>query len=180
MPPSPPTAKAFVEIDTSRLNSDIRSANAALEAAGENAVEKFRLSMLQVADDVLAEAQEKAPHGDGALAGSGQVVDASKGEEVLILVGFNIIYAHIRDQGGVIRPVKAKALFIPLTKGAKPGMPGLVLGVDFQLVPGPMTHKTEVRQEGTRYLTATFEARQGTFGLEVGKVMQGFLVEAPE
>jgi hypothetical protein len=180
MPPRPPTEKAFVSIDTSRLNSDIQATIAGLEAAGESVQERFKQSMLQVAEDILSQAQEKAPHGDGTLAGSGTVVDAGVGEEVLILVGFNLVYAHIRDQGGVIRPVKAKALFIPITKGARPGMPGLKLGVDFQLVPGPMTHKTEVRQEGNRYLTATFEHRQGTFGLDVGKILRGFLLEDGE
>ena len=42
-------------------------------------------------------------------------------------------YARIHEFGGVIRPKKAKALFVPLRRGVVAGMPGLVHGVDFVL-----------------------------------------------
>jgi HK97 gp10 family phage protein len=54
-------------------------------------------------------------------------------KEVVGQVGTKVKYAAIHEFGGEIRPVRAKALFVPLREGVEPGQSDLVFGVDFIL-----------------------------------------------
>lgn len=171
----------FVTIDVEKLKESSEDVIAKLEQLGVNVEKEFDVALAQVAEDILSDATAKAPIDEGHLRAAAQTVGPYKdAQETVVLIGFNIVYARIRDKGGVIRPVRAKALFIPLRKGVRPGQPGLTLGVDFQLVPGPMTNKTEVRQTGTGYLTLTFEARAPRASADVGKILRAWLVDASE
>lgn len=173
-----PNSASFIELDVKGLAAQAAKVAENMEQAGDFAEKAFDKALAGVAEKILGDAQEAAPEGKGVLRGSGTTVGPEHvGTEISVLIGFNLVYARIRDQGGVIRPVKAKALFIPLRDGVRPGQPGLKLGVDFQLVPGPMTRKTEVKQEGNQYLTGTFEKHRGTVGLEVGRLMRAYLTE---
>lgn len=103
-------------------------------------------------------AREKAPLGTtGSLRASAFVEDPEfKGSLIIIRAGFKAIHARMRDigtsflPGGVLRPVVAEALFIPLRAGASPNDPSLIQGIDFVLA-------KEVKQEGNRYWTGTLE-----------------------
>lgn len=113
-------------------------------------------AIVEYAQKFIAKAQNRAPVGEGMLRGSATVVPTTDatGETVGVVAGFNIVYAHMRDVGGVIRPVRAKALFIPLRKGARPGDKSLKWGVDFVLA-------QVVVQKGNLYFSLTVdEAKQ--------------------
>lgn len=108
--------------------------------------------------DIVNIARDRAPAGEtGDLRASGIVEQPifTKGM-VIVNAGFNVVYARVRDEGtgylpgGVIRPVRAEALFIPLRSGVHPFDRGLKWGIDFVLA-------KEVRQEGNRYWTGTLE-----------------------
>jgi hypothetical protein len=126
----------------------------------------FKLAIYQAikeyAEKFLAKAQNRAPAGEGNLRGSATVIPESdvSGETVGMTAGFNIVYAHIRDVGGEIRPVRAKALFIPLRKGARPGDKSLKWGVDFVLA------KLAV-QKGNLYFSLTVDEAKGEYPLWV-------------
>lgn len=170
-------ATAFVSLDVSGLAAQAQKCIDGIEGAGRLAEEAFDRALAQVAEDILGDMQDAALAGKGDLRGAATTVGPSKdGLDTVILIGFNLIYAAIRDQGGDIYPDKARALFIPLREGAMPGDPGLKMGEDFITVPGPMTRKNHVHQTGNGYVTLTFERRKGAVGLEVGKLMNAFLV----
>lgn len=155
-----------ISLNVSRLKKDIRKVNGNLEKVKRLIPQALGLAMAQYMEHVVSLAQAKAPVGNsGDLRGSNFVTEPTvEGGTVSIDGGFNIKYARMRDRGGIIRPVRAKALFIPLRPGAVPvrgkaaqKASGQVLGRDFQLVPGPLTRKRVVRQKGNRFWTSTLE-----------------------
>ncbi len=120
---------------------------------------------------VVGLARDRAPSGEtGNLRDSAFVErPVFRGDMVIVAAGFRVIYARMRDlgteflPGGVLRPVRAEALFIPLHSGVFPHQSGLIFGVDFVLA-------KEVRQEGTRYWTGTLEEVLPNTSRIVGKV----------
>jgi hypothetical protein len=153
--------KPFISIDVGRVKADLVKAGKVLEGLDESIERALRQAMVEYMNDVQADAQQKAPIGDtGDLRASATTTDPiEEGNGVVVFTAFNLVYAALRDQGtkglpgGVIRPVRAKRLFIPLRKGVRPGDPNLIRGVDFVLA-------KEVRQQGNGYLTATFNERK--------------------
>lgn len=156
--------KPFITIDANRVQADISKVKKTLTGLTRGVVEALDLAMFQYGEDILDEATQKAPIGQtGDLRASGDVVSAEEGQATrVVYVVFNIIYARIRDQGGTIRPVRAKRLFIPLRDGVRPGQPNIKFGVDFVLA-------KEVTQKGNGYLTATFDARKVNAEQMIGK-----------
>ena len=126
----------------------------------------FKLAVYQAikeyAEKFIAKAQARAPAGEGNLRGSATVVPTTDatGETVGVVAGFNIVYAHMRDVGGTIKPVRAKALFIPLRKGARPGDKTLKWGVDFVLA-------KVVVQKGNLYFSLTVDEAKVEYPLWV-------------
>ena len=160
----------FISINLGKFRTSLEGVRRRLQVTGERAILALRQALFEVANDMIAEAQQKAPVGEGRLRESATVEEpVLEGTLISVVAGFNVVYARIRDQGGIIRPVRAKALFIPLKRGVRPGQPGLVLGEDFQLVPGPMTRKDHVEQKGTGYLTTTVAARVPTLADVIGQ-----------
>lgn len=163
-------AKPFITIDVGRMRADLRKAGKVLDGLDESIDRALKQAMVEYMNDVQADAQQKAPIGDtGDLRASATTTDPIlEGDGVVVYTAFNMVYAALRDQGtkglpgGVIRPVRAKRLFIPLRKGVRPGDPNLIRGVDFVLA-------KEVRQEGNGYLTATFNERKVNAGQLIGQ-----------
>ena len=165
----------FITMDIGKLQASIRDTVKGLEAAGADAEKTFEQALHAYAEDVLSEAQARAPVGrSGELRGSGTVVPGvgagHDGDGLVVFVGFNKVYARMRDQGGTIVPVRAKALFIPLRDGVRPGQPGLEWGVDFVLA-------QVVHQTGNGYLTGTFNRRKGSAAADIGKIFKVFWAE---
>jgi hypothetical protein len=161
--------RKFIELDAKRIRADIRKTNNILNAIPGEVDAAIKIALAEFAEDMLAEAVQKAPVDEGFLRQSGTVSDPlEEGDGVVVFVSFNIVYGALRDQGtkglpgGVIRPVRAQKLFIPLRKGVVPGQPGLERNVDFVLA-------DSVRQEGNKYLTATFDNRKATAGQLIGQ-----------
>lgn len=163
-------AKPFITIDGNRIRADLKKVGAVLNGLDESIGRATKQAMVEFMNDVQADAQQKAPIGEtGDLRASATTTDPlPEGEAFVVFTVFNIIYAALRDQGtkglpgGVIRPVRARRLFIPLKKGVRPGQPNLVMGQDFILA-------KEVRQKGNGYLTATFNERKINAGQLIGQ-----------
>lgn len=163
-------AKPFITIDGNRIRADLKKVGVVLNGLTESIKKATAQAMVEFMNDVQADAQQKAPIGDtGDLRASATTTDpAPDGEGIVVYTVFNIVYAAMRDQGtkglpgGVLKPVRARRLFIPLRKGVRPGQPGLVMGVDFVLA-------KEVRQKGNGYLTATFNERKVNAGQLIGQ-----------
>jgi len=162
--------KPFISIDIGRMRADLKKVGVVLDGLDESIDRAMKQAMVEYMNDVQADAQQKAPIGDtGDLRASATTTDAlQEGNGVVVFTAFNIVYAALRDQGtkglpgGVIRPVRAKRLFIPLRKGIRPGQPNLIRGLDFILA-------KEVRQSGNGYLTATFNERKVSAGQLIGQ-----------
>ncbi len=149
-------------------------------------IAKLRLSRRQVsravgdayfvyAIGIVTLAKERAPVETGELVSSA-FVDAPevKGPIIIIKAGFKAVHSRMRDvgtsflPGGVLRPIRAEALFIPLREGALPNDPNLKFGIDFVLA-------KQVRQEGTRYWSATLEEQLPQMSRIVGRTAFGIL-----
>ena len=162
--------KPFVEFDLGKLKATTAEAVKALDNAGEKQIESFRQAMGEYSEDILAEAMQKAPMGKsgfstspGELKGSGTVVGPEiEGDAIVYYVAFNKVYARIQDLGGEIKPKRARALFIPLVPGVRPGQKGLIEGIDFVLA-------KRVVLKGNRYLTGTVTGRIPTAAEMIGK-----------
>lgn len=145
----------FIKFDTASLRKSLNVVRDRVQVFEARYKEAVTQSTVQYAEHFLSEAQKRAPIDEGTLRGSSTVLEPlNQGDTLLVQAGFNLIYAAYQDQGtkglpgGVLRPVRAKALFIPLRKGVRPGDPNLVRGVDFVLA-------KEVRYKGTGYFTLT-------------------------
>lgn len=149
--------KPFVEMNLGLIKSGIEKTKQGFEAGKEKAIGALSQAMGEYSEDTLSEAQSKAPVGKtGDLKASGTTLGPERqGEAIVCLVSFNKIYARIQDLGGDIKPVRAKALFIPLRDNVRPGQPGLIFGIDFVLA-------KKVTLKGNRYLTGTIEGRVPT------------------
>lgn len=166
-------AKPFIALEIPNLSAQMAGLEEGIRSAGARAEEALKRGMTDYAEDMLAEAIDRAPVGSGELRGSGTTVGPEQdGTEISVYIGFNKVYARMRDLGGIIRPVRAKALFIPIREGVRPGQPGLVWGEDFVLT-------QLVQQKGNKYLTGTLERRKGTAAATIARVMKAYLVEAP-
>ncbi len=99
---------------------------------------------------IIAEASLRAPYKKGGLINRAVVTDGIETDDgVIVFAGFNIKYARIQDQGGVIRPTgkpspttgkPTTTLFIPLRDGVRPiagkearKASGNKFGIDFVL-----------------------------------------------
>lgn len=158
----------FISIDVGALNTSIRASVKGIKGALDVYRESVGLALAQYAEFFLSKSGPKirssGRRGSGSAAplrDSGVVFGPDEtADGVSVTVGYNKVYATIRDQGGIIRPVRAKSLFIPLRPGVRPSKGGdktFKLGIDFVLVPGPTTRKTFIKQVGNRYFTSTVE-----------------------
>jgi hypothetical protein len=144
-------ARRFIDLDFGALRQSVRTVVRNLEHAQQLHEDAAKESVVQFAEHLIGEAGQRAPLGDGGLRESA----TTQGPEIVaegfvVWAAFNIVYARIRDVGGTIVPVKAKALFIPLRKGVRPGQPGLEWGKDFVLA-------KKAVQKGNRYWSATLD-----------------------
>ena len=156
--------KPFLSLDLPLLKKGIARVDRELSEIPGEFEEAVADAMAQWVDEVLGEAHDRAPHRDGRLRESatriGPVVTPGS---IDVKGGFNLVYARIRDQGGEIRPVRAKALFIPLRRGVRPGEPSLVWGKDFVLA-------RRVVQKGNRYLTGVLDEKMPKAAEEIGSL----------
>lgn len=126
-----------VDVDTKNLQKGITKLLKDVETGG-----RILFEMELIANEVLNRAIESpVPRDTSDLERSATtVIDKSKKE---VVFGFNKVYAAFQDAPGrtapyIIRPVRKKALFIPLTKRARlhragndPAREGLQRDVDF-------------------------------------------------
>jgi hypothetical protein len=171
----------LITISRAEITRQINDAIAGLDVAEDELDRAIYQATIEYMEQFKADAVERAPIGVG---GGGETTSHSPGglrasavvdgpHEVAdgweAFVGFNKEYAAMRDLGGTIKPRIAKALFIPLRRGAVPGDPDLVLGEDFILVPGPTTRKQFVTQEGTAYLSGLMPEKADAAPSEIGR-----------
>lgn len=164
-----------LSIDMKVLEDSLRAVKRKLKITEERLRFAIYAALVEYAEKFLEKAQARAPHDKGNLRGSATVVAEALEQEkqVSVTAGFNIVYAHIRDAGGTIRPVRAKALFIPLRPGVRPGEPGLEMGKDFWLA-------QEVTQKGNGYFTRTAaEAKDELAKFVAERVASAFLRPPP-
>lgn len=180
-----PAAQAgLISIDEQLLNASIRKAIKGLDLTEKVILDARDRALALWSEQILGEAVERAPVGVGA---GGESTSASPGslrmsgtvdgpnplaDGIEFLIGFDKPYAAMRDKGGTIRPRTAKALFIPLRQGVRPGEPGLKQGVDFILVPGPMTNKQFVTQTGNEYLSGLLPIKAASAPRDIGRLME--------
>lgn len=160
----------FITVDDKALRANLQAAERNLRKFGEQFARATSQAMIEQMEDWVSQGALAAPVEEGTLRASGTTTGPTRqGDEVVVTGGFNVAHATIRDQGGVIKPVRAKALFIPLRKGARPGDKSLKLGVDFMLIPGPTTNKTEVRQRGTHYFSGVIEKEKARAAANIAR-----------
>jgi hypothetical protein len=105
----------FISVNVGNLKSQIDRINNSLDRASEIALAAAQRALVESAEDQLAKAQGKIHSVSGDLAASGTVQEPIlTSEEIVVRWGFNSKYSRMRDQGGDIVPVHAKALAIPL------------------------------------------------------------------
>lgn len=93
---------------------------AALDTMPDITADKLFRSMLKAGEVLRGEIVQAAPIDKGALRRSFKTSPVIKGaSELSVVVGSDLVYARIQDEGGEIRAIKAKNLAIPLTKKAK-------------------------------------------------------------
>ncbi len=123
-----------IKLDLREFQRSQRRAIRELRKLGRSFPDIVAQALVQYGEFILAEATFRAPVDTGALAASGIVTDPVViDDEIIVIVGFNKVYAAIQNEGGTIRPVRAMALFIPLRKGVVAGDTNLEFGVDFVL-----------------------------------------------
>ncbi|HLF92748.1 MAG TPA: hypothetical protein VJB14_04760 [Planctomycetota bacterium] len=177
-------AKPFVTMDARRASIDARAVVGNLKKLEERYLAAVPVALSRFGEFLGRQAARRAPvgirkGGGGGLRESLTVTEPRlvAGNVIRVEVGFNKPYAAIRDQGGTIKPVRAKALFIPLKPGARPGDPdtflvprpgkpplvakgrkrrGKKLGIEAHLEIVAVLVK-EVTQKGNGYLTNTFQ-----------------------
>jgi hypothetical protein len=162
----------MLEFDMKLLDRELRRLDKNLDRTSRRGEAALTQAMMEYGEDTLAEATQRAPHDEGALRASGLVDgphNTTEGKEVII--AFNKEYAAIQDVGGIVRAKRAKALFIPLRKGATPGDPSLIMGEDFWLQPS-------VEIKGNKYLTGIIEDRTRKMAPALAKRMFGLMRRA--
>lgn len=167
--------KPFIQFDKEAFAKSLSGVKTKISDFEGRYKEAVTQATVQYAEHFLSEAQKRAPAGEGPLRASATVIDPlDQGDTILVRAGFNLIYAAYQDQGtkglpgGVLKPVRAKALFIPLRKGVRPGDPDLVRGVDFVLA-------KEVRYKGTGYFTLTLEEMKPLAAQAIGEQVLAIL-----
>lgn len=156
----------FIQLDERRLKASIRRTGASLQGLEKRFDEASRQAAIEFANEMQADASLRAPVLEGTLSGSG-VVDGpheeAQGFRVNVAFGGPARdYAAIQDVGGIIEASRAKALFIPLRRGVRPGDPGLVFGTDFVLA-------QSVTIPGNKYLTGLIPEYQRRATRVIGK-----------
>ena len=165
-----PLEESFISINKKALKSEVKKASDQIGELGRRYLRAAAQAMLEFTLDTLSIAQERTPIREGRLRESAEIGDVFLSPDFFsIQGGFNLVYAAAQDLGAIIRPVTARALFIPLIDGATPGDPTLKLGVDFMLVPGPTTKKDFVEIPGNLYLTGIMPERNAILTQAVGR-----------
>jgi hypothetical protein len=109
------TSKPFITMNAGQVKVQIEQINRNLDRIADKVLAAAQQAMVEVANDMLATAQARAPVMSAELQASGTVLPVEvKDGEISIQWGFNKVYARIQDQGGTIVPVKAQLLAIPL------------------------------------------------------------------
>ena len=158
-------AEAVITLDTALLAKEARKLDIELGRLEQIGIEAQARAIHEYGEDWLSDAIKRAPVKTGALRAAGDVTSPEDvGDGTRVRLGFNIVYAAIQDKGGIIKPVRAKMLFIPLVEGATPGDPDLVWGKDFVLV-------DQVELKGNQYLTGQIPDRQENMAPAVGRRM---------
>jgi hypothetical protein len=110
----------FVSMDAGNIRAQVQAVTRELDKFAARAVDAARQALDLAGEAMLADAQAAAPVQTGRLQESGSAEPVVlEGAELVKRWGFNLRYARMRDQGGTILPVKAKALAIPLSDEAK-------------------------------------------------------------
>lgn len=147
-----------IEFDSVEFRRTLGLAKADLQRLADKIDDITANAMKQFAENLVGEAGARAPIKSGDLRASG-FVDEPRivGDGIIVAAGFNKVYAHIQDVGGIVRPVKAGALFIPLRAGVYPikgkrarKAAGFKYGVDFILA-------KEAKLVGNQYWTGTLQ-----------------------
>lgn len=174
-------ARPFIEINGKRIRTDITKIQKVLNASVQEMQAALQTATENFGEFILSRSLPKTPKDTGALRASAGVTDGElTADGVVVFVFYNIVYAKIRDQGGIIRPFppgrpgrsgKGKGkLFIPLRKGVVPGQPGLVFGKDFVLA-------AEAKQKGNQYLSGTLQQVQPQASQLIGQEVFRILTE---
>jgi hypothetical protein len=156
----PDPAKPFLELDLPLAKKGIARIRTMLDGLPSKWSQCVAQAMGEWLENLIEEARNKAPAGQGGLRESAQVVGPTiTPASIDAQAGFNKVYARIQDQGGEIRPVKAKALFIPLRPGVVPvkgkeaqKATGWKYGIDFVFA-------QLVTLTGNRYFSAVLAER---------------------
>ncbi len=156
-------------IDTRALRRSVAKGIRDLKVTEKETMEAMNEAVVKYAEDTLSEAAQRAPSGNGALVSSATIDGPHQiSDGIEVFVGFNLVYARIQDLGGTIRPVRAKALFIPLRKGVRPirekddpRRKTQKFGVDFVFA-----QKAVIK--GNRYLTGLMPERAANAAPAVG------------
>ena len=163
------------EFEEAKFDVSLKQVIGNLKIIEDRAERAITQAVVEFSEHFLSEAQKRAPVESGALRAAATVEGPSVEDDIIVArIGFNLIYAAMRDQGtkglpgGVLRPVRAKALFIPLRKGARPGDPTLKWGVDFVLA-------KEVKQKGNGFFTLTFEEMKAVANKQIGERVTALL-----
>ncbi len=159
-------AEAIVSLDLRLLAREAKKLDVTLEQMGRIGLQAQARAIREYGEDWLSDAIMRAPVLTGALRASGEVDGPDdEGDGSRVRVGFGMPYAAVQDaKETVIRPVRAKFLFVPLTEGATPGDPSLVFGEDFLLL-------KSVTIRGNQYLTGQIAERQENMAPAVGRRM---------
>ncbi|MCE5281964.1 MAG: hypothetical protein LLG93_07660 [Deltaproteobacteria bacterium] len=192
------SAKPFITIDDKAVSVGIHATMAAIEKQGAVAVAAVRYALAQFADKIAMESGPKVPVGLSRGSGSGLRGSWAATDPVMesdgtmtVVCGYNTVYAAMRDQGGTIRPVRAKALFVPIKPGARPGDPNTFLIPRVGKPPLVCTRSSgkrsvnipevvavlvkSVKQKGTFYFTSTVEALRPQAPEMIGRLMAAYV-----
>lgn len=157
-------------VDASALRRSVQAGARRLGATEKALTAAINQAIILYVEDFLSEAQQRAPVKTGALRAAGTIDGPHEiGDGIEVFLGFNEEYARIQDLGGDIRPVRAKALFIPLREGVRPLKKGdprratQKFGVDFVLA-------QKVTLKGSQYLTGLMPERAAKAPEAIGSV----------
>ena len=107
--------RPFLLFNFGKFSASIRKSKLGLKAAQDRLVRAVARALYLLANDWLAAMQGRAAVRTGALRAAGDVLEPEiNGSTIVVEFGFNIRYARIRNQGGIIKPVRARMLAIPL------------------------------------------------------------------
>ena len=105
----------FITMDIGSVKGAVEKIGRTLDVALDQIVGATRLAMVQIANDVNAEASQRINARTGDLKRAATVEEpVLEGDQIVVRFGFNRRYARQRDQGGEIRPKNGQLLAIPL------------------------------------------------------------------